>query len=64
MGGYVPFTKVTTILFRMILRIWAYSGLVLVFCFLVYYLYGTLFAVLLLFFAVTGKITQILCGLP
>ncbi|CAG9840440.1 unnamed protein product [Diabrotica balteata] len=60
MGGYVPFAaRITTILFRMILRVWAYSGLVLVFCCLVYYLYGAVFAMILLFFAVTGILYQI-----
>lgn len=55
MGGLVPFSRITAILFRMVLKVWAYSGLVLVFCFLLYYMYGGIFAILLLFFAVTGK---------
>lgn len=55
MGGYVPFSRITAILFKMVLKVWAYSGLVLVFCFLLYYMYGGIFAILLLFFAVTGK---------
>lgn len=54
MGGYVPFSRITAILFKMVLKVWAYSGLVLVFCFLLYYMYGGIFAILLLFFAVTG----------
>lgn len=54
MGGYVPFSRITAILFKMVLKVWAYSGLVLVFCFLLYYMYGGMFAILLLFFAVTG----------
>ncbi|KAG5898082.1 hypothetical protein JTB14_001786 [Gonioctena quinquepunctata] len=59
MGGYVPFSRISAILFKMILRVWAYSGLVLVFCFLVYYMYGGTFAILLLFFAVTGILYQV-----
>lgn len=55
MGSVVPFSRITAILFKMVLKVWAYSGLVLVFCFLLYYMYGGLFAILLLFFAVTGK---------
>lgn len=54
MGSYVPFSKITAIVFAMILKVWAYSGLVLVFCFLIYYLYGGILAISLLFFAVTG----------
>lgn len=56
MGGLVPFSRITAILFRMVLKVWAYSGLVLVFCFLLYYMYGGTFAILLLFFAVTGAV--------
>ncbi|XP_056630568.1 protein ABHD13 [Diorhabda carinulata] len=59
MGGYVPFARITTILFKMLLRVWAYSGLVLVFCCLIYYMYGGMFAVILLFFAVTGILYHI-----
>ncbi|CAH1119738.1 unnamed protein product [Phaedon cochleariae] len=59
MGGYVPFSRLTAIFFRMVLRVWAYSGLVLVFCFLLYYMYGGIFAVSLLFFAVTGILYQV-----
>ncbi|KAJ8922354.1 hypothetical protein NQ315_004297 [Exocentrus adspersus] len=59
MGGYVPFSRITAILFKMVLKVWAYSGLVLVFCFLLYYMYGGIFAVLLLFFAVTGILYQV-----
>lgn len=56
MGGYVPLSHLGAILFRMILKVWAYSGLVLVFCFLLYYMYGGLFAISLLVFAVTGEL--------
>ncbi|VEN55367.1 unnamed protein product [Callosobruchus maculatus] len=59
MGGYVPFSRITAVLFRMILKVWAYSGLVLVVCFLLYYMYGGIFAILLLFFAVTGILYQV-----
>ncbi|KAJ8969473.1 hypothetical protein NQ317_015288 [Molorchus minor] len=59
MGGYVPYSRITAILFRMVLKVWAYSGLVLVFCFLLYYMYGGIFAILLLFFAVTGILYQV-----
>ncbi|CAH2012077.1 unnamed protein product [Acanthoscelides obtectus] len=59
MGGYVPFSRITAVLFRMILKVWAYSGLVLIVCFLLYYMYGGIFAVLLLFFAVTGILYQV-----
>lgn len=54
MGGYVPLSQLGAILLRMILRVWAYSGLVVIVCILLYYLYGGLFAVLLLFVAVSG----------
>lgn len=56
MGGYVPLSQLGTILLRMVLKVWAYSGLVLVVCFLLYYMYGGIFAISLLIFAVTGKI--------
>ncbi|CAG9864474.1 unnamed protein product [Phyllotreta striolata] len=59
MGDFVPFSKVATVLFTMILRVWAYSGLVLVFCFLVYYLYGSVLAMILLLFALTGILYQV-----
>lgn len=55
MGGYVQLTRIIGTLFKMILKVWAYSGLVLVFCFLLYYVYGGVFAVILLFFALTGN---------
>jgi hypothetical protein len=55
MGGYVQLTRIVGTLFKMILKVWAYSGLVLVFCFLLYYIYGGVFAVVLLFFSLTGN---------
>ncbi|XP_066260372.1 protein ABHD13 isoform X1 [Euwallacea similis] len=59
MGGYVPLSQLGAVLFRMILRVWAYSGLVLVICFLLYYMYGGLFAISLLVFAITGILYQV-----
>ncbi|CAG9763377.1 unnamed protein product [Ceutorhynchus assimilis] len=59
MGGYVPLSQLGAILLRMIFKVWAYSGLVLVFCFLLYYMYGGLFAISLLVFAVTGILYQV-----
>ncbi|XP_060519937.1 protein ABHD13 [Cylas formicarius] len=59
MGGYVPLSLIGAILLKMILKVWAYSGLVLVFCFLLYYMYGGVFAILLLVFAVTGILYQV-----
>ncbi|XP_023014030.2 abhydrolase domain containing 13-like protein Bem46 [Leptinotarsa decemlineata] len=59
MGRYLLFSRISATLFRMVLRVWAYSGLVLVFCFLVYYMYGGIFAILLLSFAVTGILYQV-----
>lgn len=36
------------------MRLWAFSGITFVGCFLIYYLYGGLLAFLLLIFAVAG----------
>lgn len=54
MGGYVSLAQIFGILFSMAVRVWAYSGLVLVSCFFLYYLYGGLFAFLPILFALTG----------
>jgi fermentation-respiration switch protein FrsA (DUF1100 family) len=59
MGGYVQLTRIVGTLFKMILKVWAYSGLVLVFCFLLYYIYGGVFAVVLLFFSLTGVLYHV-----
>lgn len=59
MGGYVPLSHIGAIILRMVLKVWAYSGLVLVVCFLLYYMYGGIFAILLLVFAITGILYQV-----
>ncbi|ENN70983.1 protein ABHD13 isoform X2 [Dendroctonus ponderosae] len=59
MGGYVSLSQLGALLLRMILKVWAYSGLVLVICFLLYYLYGGFFAMMLLVFAITGILYQV-----
>ncbi|CAH0546634.1 unnamed protein product [Brassicogethes aeneus] len=59
MGGYVSISRISSIIFRMVLKVWAYSGLVLVFCFLLYYMYGGIFAFMLLFFSITGILYQV-----
>lgn len=59
MGGYVPLSQLGAVLLRMVLKVWAYSGLVLVVCFLLYYMYGGIFAISLLIFAVTGILYQV-----
>lgn len=51
----MPLSQLGAILLRLILRVWAYSGLVVIVCLLLYYLYGGLFALLLLFVAVSGS---------
>lgn len=57
--SYLKITYILGILLRMILRVWAYSGLVLVFCFFLYYIYGGILALLLLFFAIMGILYQV-----
>lgn len=54
MGSSVYLTRLSGIILNMILRVWAYSGLVLVFCFVLYYFYGSSLAILMLGFALTG----------
>ncbi|XP_045461975.1 protein ABHD13 [Harmonia axyridis] len=54
MGGYLQVTVIVAIILKMMLRVWAYSGLVLVFCFLLYYMYGGIFAFTLLFMSILG----------
>lgn len=54
MGGYVQISRILGTILRIIVKVWAYSGLVLVVCFLLYYLYGGIFAFILLFFSITG----------
>ncbi|KAK4877423.1 hypothetical protein RN001_009929 [Aquatica leii] len=54
MGGYVRISKIIGTLIAIALKVWAYSGLVMVFCFLLYYFYGGIFAFILLIFATTG----------
>lgn len=54
MGGYVRVSRIIATLIGITLKVWAYSGLVLVFCFLLYYFYGGMFAFILLIFAATG----------
>lgn len=56
MVGYVRLSRIFSVLLAMVMRVWAYSGLVLFLCFLLYYLYGGIFAFLLLIFAATGKV--------
>ncbi|KAK9887043.1 hypothetical protein WA026_019968 [Henosepilachna vigintioctopunctata] len=54
MGGYLQVTVIMGIILKMILRVWAYSGLILVSCFLLYYMYGGIFAFILIFISVLG----------
>lgn len=54
MAGYVSLSRISSVIFRMVLKVWAYSGIVLVFCFLLYYMYGGIVAILLLLFSITG----------
>lgn len=56
MGGYVRFSRIIGTLIGIALKVWAYSGLVMVFCFLLYYFYGGVFAFVLLIFAGTGEL--------
>ncbi|KAK9738540.1 Serine aminopeptidase, S33 [Popillia japonica] len=56
MGGYVRISKVFGTLTGVMLKIWAYSGIVLFVCFVLYYFYGGIFAFILLIFAATGII--------
>lgn len=42
-------------LFKMAIKVWAYTGLVISFCFLTYYLYGGIFAFAIFVFATLGK---------
>lgn len=58
-GGYMPISRLSGFFLRIILRVWAYSGLVLVFCCLLYYMYGGMLALLMLFFAVTGILYRV-----
>ncbi|XP_019865001.1 protein ABHD13 [Aethina tumida] len=59
MGGYVSLSRISSVIFRMVLKVWAYSGIVLVFCFLLYYMYGGIVAILLLLFSITGMLYQV-----
>lgn len=54
MGGYVRVSKIFGTLIGVMLKIWAYSGIVLFVCFILYYLYGGICAFILLIFAATG----------
>lgn len=54
MGGYVSLSRIFGTLLSMALRVWAYSGLVLFLCFLLYYVYGGAVAFVLLLFSATG----------
>lgn len=60
MGGYLQVTVIVAIILKMMLRVWAYSGLVLVFCFLLYYMYGGIFAFTLLFMSILGKLCSLI----
>ncbi|XP_018320449.1 protein ABHD13 isoform X2 [Agrilus planipennis] len=52
--GYLKISCVLGIIVRIALKLWAYSGIVLVICFLLYYFYGGYFAFGLLVFALIG----------
>lgn len=54
MTGYVSISRILGALITIALRVWAYSGLVLFLCFLLYYVYGGVFAFILLVFSATG----------
>ncbi|XP_022904705.1 protein ABHD13 [Onthophagus taurus] len=56
MGSYVRGSKVLHVIKSIMMKIWAYSGIVLFICFIVYYLYGGILAFLLLLFAMTGMV--------
>lgn len=58
MGGYVQISRIVGILWKMAIKIWAYTGLVTVSCFLVYYLYGGIFAFAILLFSALGKMSS------
>lgn len=58
MGGYVRISRIVGTLISITLKVWAYSGLVMVICFLLYYFYGGVFAFILLIFATTGILYQ------
>lgn len=54
MGNYARLSRIFSVMCNVMLKIWAYSGLVLLLCFLLYYLYGGTVAALLLLFAAAG----------
>lgn len=55
MGSNVRCSKILNGIASIMLRIWAYSSLILFVCFILYCLYGGIYAFLLLVFAATGK---------
>lgn len=55
MGGYVHLSSVLGTLFKMVVKVWAYSGIVVIFCFLIYFFYGGIFAFVLLLLSFTGE---------
>lgn len=56
MGGYVQISRIAGALLKMAVKVWAYTGLVTFFCFLVYYMYGGAFASVVLLFSGLGKV--------
>lgn len=55
MGGYVRVSRIFGTFIAVMLKIWAYSGIVLFICFILYYFYGGVCAFILLMFAATGN---------
>lgn len=55
MGFHVHISRILGILLKMAIKVWTYTGLVLLSCFLIYYLYGGLFAFALFVFSAAGK---------
>lgn len=48
-------SRIAGTLFKMAIKIWAYTGLVIFFCFLIYYMYGGIFAFAIFVFSALGK---------
>lgn len=58
MGGYVHISRIAGTLLKMAIKVWAYTGLITFFCFLVYYMYGGVFAFTILFLSGLGKMIK------
>lgn len=60
MGGYAHISRnIRCTLFKMAIKVWTYSGLLTLLCFISYYIYGGLIAFLLLIISATGKLCLI-----